>query len=160
MPTIRYYEQIGLLPKPARTKNNRRLYSSADLHRLSARAGTGRASPRDLANVARTLRLLPEMRAVSAATGIAFEEMNDTDGLDMPGDHELVRLAQSLSGANSVGKVSFTTEAGLFHEADIPTVSCGPGSIDVAHKPNEYIALDQIRQCERFMRRLMDHLSR
>ena len=104
--------------------------------------------------------VLPEMRAVSAGTGISFEEMNDTDGLDMAADHELVRLAQSLSGANSVGKVSFTTEAGLFHEAEIPTVICGPGSIDVAHKPNEYIALDQVRQCERFMRRLMDHLSR
>jgi acetylornithine deacetylase len=104
--------------------------------------------------------VLPEMRAVRASTGIAFEEMNDTDGLDLPADHELVRLAQSLSGANSVGKVSFATEAGLFQQADIPTVICGPGSIDVAHKPNEYIALDQIRQCERFMRRLMDHLAR
>jgi acetylornithine deacetylase len=103
--------------------------------------------------------VLPEMHAVSAATGIGFEEMNDTDGLDMAADHELVRLAQSLSGANSVGKVSFATEAGLFQEADIPTVICGPGSIDVAHKPNEYIALDQVRQCERFMRRLMDHLA-
>jgi acetylornithine deacetylase len=104
--------------------------------------------------------VLPEMRAVSALTGIAFEETNDTDGLDMPPDHELVRLTQSLSGANSVGKVSFAAEAGLFQQADIPTVLCGPGSIDVAHKPNEYIALDQIRQCERFMRRLMDHLAR
>ena len=104
--------------------------------------------------------VVPEMRAVNATTGVAFEEMNDTDGLDMPADHELVRLAQSLSGANSVGKVSFATEAGLFQQADIPTVICGPGSIDVAHKPNEYIAIDQIRQCERFMRRLMDHLAR
>ena len=104
--------------------------------------------------------VLPEMRAVSEATGIAFEEMNAVDGLDMPADHELVRLAQSLSGANAVGKVSFAAEAGLFQQADIPTVICGPGSIDVAHKPNEYIALDQVRQCERFMRRLMDHLSR
>ena len=104
--------------------------------------------------------VLPEMRRVSALTGIAFEETNDTDGLDMPKDHELVRLAQSLSGANSVGKVSFAAEAGLFQQADIPTVLCGPGSIDVAHKPNEYIALDQIQQCERFMRRLMDHLAR
>ena len=103
--------------------------------------------------------VLPEMRAVSALTGIAFEETNDTDGLDMPADHELVRLAQSLSGANSVGKVSFAAEAGLFQQADIPTVLCGPGSIDVAHKPNEYIAVDQVRQCERFMRRLMDHLA-
>ena len=104
--------------------------------------------------------LLPEMRAVSAATGIAFEEMNAVDGLDIAPDHPLVQLTQSLTGANAVGKVSFCAEAGLYQDAEIPTVICGPGSIDVAHKPNEYIAIDQIAQCERFMRRLMDHLSR
>ncbi|HEX7969929.1 MAG TPA: acetylornithine deacetylase, partial [Stellaceae bacterium] len=104
--------------------------------------------------------LLPEMHRVSAATGIAFEEMNAVDGLDMPADHELVHLTQALTGANEVGKVSFAAEAGLFQQADIPTVICGPGSIDVAHKPNEYIAIDQVRQCESFMRRLMDRLAR
>lgn len=104
--------------------------------------------------------ILPEMRAVSAETGIAFEEMNAVDGLDIAPDHPLVQLAQSLTGANAVGKVSFCAEAGLYQDAEIPTVICGPGSIDVAHKPNEYIAIDQIAQCERFMRRLMDHLSR
>ena len=66
----------------------------------------------------------------------------------------------SLTGANAVGKVSFCAEAGLFQEAEIPTVICGPGSIDVAHKPNEYVAIDQVRQCERFLRGLMDHLAR
>jgi acetylornithine deacetylase len=104
--------------------------------------------------------LLPEMHAVSAATGIGFEEMTAVDGLDMPADHALVQLTQSLTGANAVGKVSFCAEAGLFQEAEIPTVICGPGSIDVAHKPNEYVAIDQVRQCERFLRGLMDHLAR
>jgi acetylornithine deacetylase len=104
--------------------------------------------------------LLPEMHAVSTTTGIGFEEMNAVDGLDMPADHALVQLAQSLTGANAVGKVSFCAEAGLFQEAEIPTVICGPGSIDVAHKPNEYVAIDQVRQCERFMRGLMGHLAR
>jgi acetylornithine deacetylase len=103
--------------------------------------------------------LVPEMRQVSAATGIDFEETTATPGLDMPPDDPLVHLAQALSGANDSGKVSFGAEAGLFQEAEIPTVLCGPGSIDVAHKPNEYVSLDQIRQCERFMRRLMDHLA-
>jgi acetylornithine deacetylase len=104
--------------------------------------------------------LLPEMHAVSKATGIAFHEMNAVDGLETPPDHPLVQLTQALTGSNSVGKVSFCAEAGLFHEAEIPTVICGPGSIDVAHKPNEYIAIDQVHQCESFMRRLMDHLAR
>jgi acetylornithine deacetylase len=104
--------------------------------------------------------LLPEMRAVSAAAGIAFDELNAVDGLDIAPDHPLVLLAQSLTGANDTGKVSFCAEAGLYQEADIPTVICGPGSIEVAHRPDEYVALGQIRQCESFMRRLMDHLAR
>jgi acetylornithine deacetylase len=104
--------------------------------------------------------LLPEMHAVSRATGIAFDELNAVDGLDIAPDHPLVQLAQSLTGANAVGKVSFCAEAGLYQEAEIPTVICGPGSIDVAHKPNEYVAIDQVRHCESFMRRLMDHLAR
>ncbi|HWI26425.1 MAG TPA: acetylornithine deacetylase [Stellaceae bacterium] len=104
--------------------------------------------------------LLPEMHAVSRATGIQFEEMNAVDGLDIAPDHPLVQLTQTLTGANSVGKVSFCAEAGLYQDAEIPTVICGPGSIDVAHKANEYVALDQVRRCEAFMHRLMDHLAR
>jgi acetylornithine deacetylase len=104
--------------------------------------------------------ILPEMRAVSAAAGIDFEELNTTVGLDMSGDDEVVRLAQTLSGANSVGKVSYGTEAGLFQAAEIPAVICGPGSMDQGHKPNEYVSLDQLHQCESFMRRLMDRLAR
>jgi acetylornithine deacetylase len=104
--------------------------------------------------------LLPEMHRVSPETSIAFEEMNVVGAFDMPADHELVHMAQALSGANSVGKVSFCAEAGLFQQAAIPTVICGPGSIEVAHKPDEHVAIDQVRQCETFMRRLMDRLAR
>jgi len=104
--------------------------------------------------------LMPEMRAVGNATGIAFDELNAVNGLDIAPDHPLVQLAQSLTGANDVGKVSFCAEAGLYQDAEIPTVICGPGSIEVAHKPNEYVTLGQVRQCESFMRRLMDHLAR
>jgi acetylornithine deacetylase len=104
--------------------------------------------------------LLPEMQAVSSAAGIEFEETTATVGLETPPDHPLVQLTSALTGANSLGKVAFCAEAGLYQEAEIPTVMCGPGAIDVAHKPNEYIAIDQVRQCENFMRRLMDHLSR
>ncbi|HYM01392.1 MAG TPA: acetylornithine deacetylase [Stellaceae bacterium] len=104
--------------------------------------------------------LLPEMHRVSLETGIVFEESNSTVGLAISADDEVVRLAQSLSGANSVGKVSYATEAGLFQSADIPTVICGPGSMEQGHKPNEFITIDQVRQCEAFMRRLMDRLAR
>jgi acetylornithine deacetylase len=54
--------------------------------------------------------------------------------------------------------VSFGSEASLFHNANIPTVLCGPGHIAQAHQPNEWVSLDQLARCEAFMRRLADRL--
>ena len=103
--------------------------------------------------------LVPEMQAVSPETGISFEMLTSTAGLSEEPDSEVAELARALSGANSVGKVSFGTEAGLFQEAGIPTIVCGPGSIDQAHRPDEFIAIDQVRQCEAFLRRLIDRVG-
>lgn len=105
-------------------------------------------------------RLLPEMQAARPETGIGFEEISSFPGLDTAADAEVTRLVASLSGVNGTGKVSFGSEAGLFQAAGIPTVVCGPGSIEEAHKPDEFITLDQIEKCERFMRRLFDHAAR
>ncbi|MGH7038962.1 MAG: M20/M25/M40 family metallo-hydrolase, partial [Stellaceae bacterium] len=104
-------------------------------------------------------RLLPEMRAVRPETGINFEELSSLPGLDTGADAEVTRLVAALTGANGTGRVSFGTEGGLFQEAGIPTVICGPGSIGDAHKPDEFIALDQIAECERFLRRLFDRIA-
>jgi acetylornithine deacetylase len=57
------------------------------------------------------------------------------------------------------GKVAFGTEAGLFEAAGIPTIVCGPGSIDQAHKPNEFIAIDQVAQCEAMLKRLIQRMA-
>lgn len=103
--------------------------------------------------------LVPEMQAVSPEAGISFEMLTSTAGLSEEPDSEVAELARTLSGANSVGKVSFGTEAGLFQEAGIPTIVCGPGSIDQAHRPDEFIAIDQVRQCEAFLRRLIDRVG-
>jgi acetylornithine deacetylase len=103
-------------------------------------------------------RLLPEMRTVSADASIHFHILNDTPGMALAPDATVVALARTLSGANTTGKVSYTAEAGLFQAADIPSVLCGPGSIEQAHKPNEFVALDQIARCERFVQRLIGHL--
>ena len=103
--------------------------------------------------------LEPEMHKVDRSTGISFEILTSTVGLSEAPESEVAELARALSGANSVGKVSFGTEAGLFQEAGIPTVVCGPGSIDEAHRPNEFIALEQIRQCEAFLRRLIERAA-
>jgi len=103
--------------------------------------------------------LIPEMHRVSAETGIEFDEFNAIPALATPADSEIVAIAQALSGANALGKVSYGTEGGLYQQAGIATVICGPGSIEQAHKPDEFVALDQVRQCEDFLRRLMVRLQ-
>ena len=114
-----------------------------------------------LAEVERHVRetLEPEMKAIDPATGFTIEKISSIPGLDTdPGD-EVVTFAKALAERNDHGKVAFGTEAGLFQQrAGIPTVVCGPGSIDQAHKPNEFIALDQVKKCEQFMERLMAHV--
>lgn len=104
-------------------------------------------------------RLLPEMRAIRAEAAIEFEELSAFPGLDTADNAEITRLVASLTGANGTAKVSFGTEGGLFQRAGIPTVVCGPGSIEQAHKPDEFIDLDQIAQCERFISRIFDSVS-
>jgi acetylornithine deacetylase len=103
--------------------------------------------------------LEPQMKANDPAAGFAIEELSSIPGLNMdPGD-EVVTFAKSLAGRNDHGKVAFGTEAGLFQQdAGIPTVVCGPGSVDQAHKPNEFVSVEQVRQCEQFMAKLMDHV--
>jgi acetylornithine deacetylase len=103
--------------------------------------------------------LLPEMRAVRADTDIAIDELSAAPGLNTPTDHEATQLAAALSGSNGTIKVAFGTEGGLFSAAGIPTVICGPGSIDQAHKPDEFIALEQVARCEAFLQRLIDRVS-
>jgi acetylornithine deacetylase len=66
-------------------------------------------------------------------------------------------LAKQLTGRNHAEAVAYGTEAGLFQEAGIPSVVCGPGNIREAHKPNEFIELSQVDACVAFIRRLMDH---
>jgi acetylornithine deacetylase len=68
-------------------------------------------------------------------------------------------LAKQLTGRNHAEAVSYGTEAGLFQEAGIPSVVCGPGNILQAHKPNEFIELSQIDACVTFMRRLVDQVA-
>ena len=104
-------------------------------------------------------RILPEMRAVRPETDIVIEELSAAPGLNTPADAEVTQLAAALTGANETMKVSFGTEGGLFQAAGIPAVICGPGSIDQAHKPDEYIELEQVARCERFLRRLIDRVS-
>ncbi|MBX6369569.1 MAG: acetylornithine deacetylase [Rhodospirillales bacterium] len=104
-------------------------------------------------------RVEPEMKSVRPETGIQFEELTSFPGLAIDAEEEITQLVFALTGANATGKVSFGTEAGLYQKAGIPTVVCGPGSIDQAHKPDEFISLEQVRACEGFLRRLLDRVA-
>lgn len=103
--------------------------------------------------------LQPEMQKLAAETGFSWEVLSGFPGLETPEDAEITTLAKNLAQANSTTKVAFGTEAGLIQNAGIPAVVCGPGSIDQAHKPNEFVALSQIALCEQFMDRLLHRLQ-
>jgi acetylornithine deacetylase len=98
--------------------------------------------------------LLPEMRAVAAQTDISTQVIGEVAGL-MPMDVNAARdLVFRLTGANRADVVPFGTEAGLFQQIGLDAVICGPGSIDQAHKPDEYVALDQLSQSMAMLERL------
>jgi acetylornithine deacetylase len=102
--------------------------------------------------------LEPRMKEIDPKSGFSFKYTAGVHAFDIANDNPMVDLVLSLSGANATEKVSFATEAGIFHNKGIPTVVCGPGSIAQAHKPNEFVAREQLVKCENFMDRLMDKL--
>jgi len=102
--------------------------------------------------------LEPEMKTIATETGFSWEPISEFPGMNTPIDSEIVEFVKSLTGSNAVGKVAFGTEGGLYQQAGIPTVICGPGSIAQAHKPDEFIETDQIALCEAFMVRLVDRV--
>ncbi|WP_434610750.1 acetylornithine deacetylase [Pseudomonas sp. R1-7] len=103
--------------------------------------------------------LLPRMRAVNMDTAIRFEPLSAYPGLATSPNGEAARLVARLCGSDAFGTVAFGTEGGLFHQAGIPTVVCGPGSMDQGHKPDEYVSLEQMAACDRLMDRLAIHLG-
>ena len=100
--------------------------------------------------------LAAEMRAVDANSGIDLQWTSQTVGLAASESDAIVQWALKLSRNSTVGKVSYGTEAGLFQKMGVPTVICGPGDIAEAHRPNEFVALDQLAQCESFMDRILE----
>lgn len=91
--------------------------------------------------------LEPAMRAVSPRAGIVRHVIGEVAGLEPATESEAFRIISALTGANDAGVVSFGTEAGLFQEYGLSCVVCGPGSIEQAHKPDEYLARNQLGAC-------------
>jgi acetylornithine deacetylase len=91
--------------------------------------------------------------------GIELEVTNEYPPLDTPADSEVVAFVAALTGQHERIKVGFGSEGGLFNERlGVPTVVCGPGSIDQAHKPDEYIDRDQLHRCDAMMDALLERL--
>ncbi|QJQ21124.1 acetylornithine deacetylase [Pseudomonas sp. SK] len=102
--------------------------------------------------------LLPRMRKVNAASAIRLQPLSAYPGLATPADSEAARLVALLSGSEAFATVAFGTEGGLFDQAGIPTVVCGPGSMDQGHKPDEFVSVEQLQGCDAMLSRLVDYL--
>ena len=104
--------------------------------------------------VAYAQSLEPAMKKVAPAAGCEFETICEIPSFLGSKDDPVTLLAQELSGEKGTTLVAFGTEAGLFKNAGISTVVCGPGSIQQAHQPDEYVSLEQLGRCEAFMQGL------
>jgi acetylornithine deacetylase len=96
-----------------------------------------------------------EMRAIDPQSGIDLEWVSHTIGLASSESDAIVQWAMRLARSDQTGKVSYGTEAGLFQQMGVPTVILGPGDIAEAHRPNEFVALDQLAKCEAFVSRIL-----
>ncbi len=90
--------------------------------------------------------LLPEMRAISPSAGIDTEVIGEVGALEPRSTNGARDLVAGVLGANGTELVSFGTEAGLFQEIGLDAVVCGPGSIEQAHKPDEFIAVSELER--------------
>ncbi|MDZ3832850.1 MAG: acetylornithine deacetylase [Sphingopyxis sp.] len=101
--------------------------------------------------------LVPAMRRIAPDAAIRIEKLGRVPGFAIDPEAPLVRHVQRAALSNAApGHVAFGSEAGLFQEAAIPTIICGPGSIAQAHQPDEYLTLDQLARCEDFIDRLAE----
>lgn len=100
--------------------------------------------------------ILPAMQAVAAESAIVTTVRSSVPALHPESGGEAETLVRQLSGYNASDAVAYGAEGGQFQQAGFSTVLCGPGSIDQAHQPNEYIEKSQVHACVDFMRRLMD----
>ena len=103
--------------------------------------------------------LLPEMIEVYPNSSIKKKIIGEIVGFDREAKSDACELISSLTGDNSRQVVSFGTEAGLFQEIGISTVVCGPGSIEQAHKIDEYIILDELKKCLKLLNGIKDKSS-
>ncbi|ADU71609.1 acetylornithine deacetylase (ArgE) (plasmid) [Pantoea sp. At-9b] len=92
-------------------------------------------------------QLLPQMQAVATESAIRFHTISQYPGLLTDPQSQFAQWLAQWSGSDAFSTVAFGTEGGLFDEAGIATLICGPGSMDQGHKPDEFIAVAQLERC-------------
>lgn len=100
-----------------------------------------------------------KIKARAPEGGVSVTRRSNTPGLAIARDSEAESLARALTGDNETRAVAYAAEAGLFQRAGLPAVICGPGSIEQAHQPDEWIELSQFDEGAAFMSRLIARLS-
>jgi acetylornithine deacetylase len=106
-----------------------------------------------------TTELLPDMQAVAPEATIKLTHNVQVPALNDANNQQLYALINQLVDTDQRAKVAYVTEGGQFQNSGISTVVCGPGSITVAHKANEYIELGQLNRCDHFLHRLIQAQS-
>ncbi len=104
-------------------------------------------------------QLRQEMRKIYAQSDITFETIANAAALDTADDSPIAYLGKALARNNVLGRVSFATDGGWLHQAGIPCIVVGPGDIEVAHKPNEFIEISQLEECLGFLDRLRERMT-
>lgn len=99
--------------------------------------------------------LLPIMRLEHADANIEIINIAAAPSFESINTSRIHQLSHDLCNEQNSHKVAYATEAGLFQRANIPTIVCGPGSIEQAHRANEFVTIDQLEQCEKFLRSLV-----
>lgn len=103
--------------------------------------------------------LLPAMRAICPEAGIETQVVGEVPGLEPMDDNAARDLVARLTGNGGADVVAFGTEAGLWQQLGMSVVVCGPGSIDQAHKPDEFVTLEQLERCLDLLGRLVRTLA-
>jgi len=104
-------------------------------------------------------QVLPRMRAVNPGTDIRFSELSAYPGLATDAKSQAAQLIAQFCGSDAFTTVAFGTEGGLFDAIGIPTVVCGPGSMDQGHKPDEFVSVAQLEGCDGMLRRMIETLQ-
>ncbi|MGZ5924853.1 MAG: acetylornithine deacetylase [Rhizomicrobium sp.] len=99
--------------------------------------------------------ILPKYRRRASEARLETVVHASYPGLVMDENSPAVRAALELTGANHAEAVAYGTEAGHFQRAGIPAVICGPGSIEQAHKADEFVALSELKACEAFLTKVI-----